>query len=363
LVVILPHIRNMNKLQNCCWLLLCFVSIGRGFSQEKAKVLCVGFYNVENYFDTLNDPLTNDDEFTPRGEMNNTSEVFEKKTMHLATVIAQMGRELTPDGPALLGLAEVENVDVLIHLSQHPYISQRNYMPIHFDSKDARGIDVALLYNPAYFIPIHAHNLFVPITNDKGMPSYTRDILWVSGILDGDTTHIFVNHWPSRRGGEKKSSPKREAAARVAKGVIDSLMQVHIHTKVILMGDLNDDPINKSVKKVLNASFDKHKTEAGQLYNPFYSFFKSGDGTLAYRDAWNLFDQILVSEAYINGAPSSTYQLYKASIFKPQMIVEQEGRFKGYPKRSFAGGQFIDGYSDHFPTYIFLKKTINEVVD
>lgn len=342
-------------------LLLFSVSI---HAQKKAKVLCVAFYNFENYFDTLDNPLINDDDFTPNGAMQNTATVFEKKTENLARVVKDLGANITPNGPAILGVAEIENVDVLLHFAQHPLIKERNYTPIHYDSKDSRGIDVALLYNPALFVPIHSAPLFVDIKNEDGKQSYTRDVLWVTGLLDGDTTHIFVNHWPSRRGGEKKSSPRREAAASVAKHIIDSLTSQDINTRILLMGDLNDDPTNKSVRKVLNASFDSELTEPGQLYNPFYDFFKRGDGTLAYRDAWNLFDQIMVSEIYLHrkrlGVGAGGYYFHKAGIFKPEYLVEQEGRFQGYPKRSFTNNGFNDGFSDHFPSYIFLIKAIDE---
>jgi hypothetical protein len=337
-------------------LLTLFVS---SYSQQKAKSICVAFYNFENYFDTINNPEIYDDDYTPEGNMGNTAKVFNQKTTNLAQVVSKIGTELTPDGPALLGVSEIENIDVLLHFAQHPLLSARNYKPIHFDSKDARGIDVALLYNPNYFIPIQSTSLEVSMPNEKsGKPYYTRDILWTTGILDGDTTHIFVNHWPSRRGGEKKSSPKREAAAAVAKHIIDSIMETNIESRVILMGDLNDDPTNKSIKKVLNVSYEKDTTAQGKLFNPFYDFYIKGSGTLAYQDAWNLFDQIIVSEAYINPKTNS-YQFYKAGIFKPPFIIEQEGRYKGYPKRSFAGGKFNNGYSDHFPSYIFLIKRLN----
>jgi endonuclease/exonuclease/phosphatase family metal-dependent hydrolase len=326
---------------------------------EDKKVICVGFYNFENYFDTFNDPNTRDDDFTPQGSMGNTWEVFEKKTENLAKVVSEMGAEYTPHGPALLGVAEIENLYVLEHFAKHPLVASRNYTAIHYDSRDSRGIDVALLYNPKYYKPISSSSLLVPLEGDDGKIYYTRDILWATGILDGDTVHVFVNHWPSRRGGEKKSSPKREAAAAVAKHVIDSLNAISTCTKIILMGDLNDDPVNKSVRKVLNASYHKNKTSPGQLYNPFYSFYKSGIGTLAYQDAWNLFDQIMVSQSFIcPDTNNNSYTFYKAKIFNPDYLFEQEGRWKGYPKRSFSGGRFNDGYSDHFPTYIILTKKV-----
>lgn len=349
----------MNRFKKTYLTVALLTAFYTSYGQQKAKAICVAFYNFENYFDTLNNPEINDDDFTPEGSMGNTSEVFIQKTTNLAQVVSEIGTELTPDGPALLGVSEIENIDVLLHFAKHPLIASRNYTPLHFDSKDARGIDVALLYNPVYFIPIQSTSLAVNMPNEKsGKPYYTRDILWATGLLDGDTTHIFVNHWPSRRGGEKKSSPKREAAACVAKHVIDSLMQENINSKIILMGDLNDDPTNKSVKKVLNTSAKKDKTAPGQLYNPYHDLYMKGDGTLAYRDAWNLFDQIIVSEPYLN-PQTDGYQFYKAGIFKAPFIIEQEGRYKGYPKRSFAGGNFNSGYSDHFPSYLFLIKRLN----
>ncbi|MBK7856713.1 MAG: hypothetical protein IPJ79_19080 [Bacteroidetes bacterium] len=189
------------------------------FAQEKKqyKVGLIGFYNLENLYDTINDPNKNDEEFLPEGANRYTPQVYIDKLSKLEEVLSQIGTDVSPDGLSLIGCAEIENDAVLKDLSATPKLKSRNYKVVHYHSPDERGVDVALLYNPKYFTPVFSEPLFVDIKNTDGTPRFTRDILYVSGKYNGETIHIFVNHWPSRRGGEEASAPYRMKAAGVVK--------------------------------------------------------------------------------------------------------------------------------------------------
>ncbi|MBS1630743.1 MAG: endonuclease/exonuclease/phosphatase family protein [Bacteroidetes bacterium] len=340
--------------------LLTLLCVSEAHAQEgkaRYQVSAVAFYNMENLFDTLHDAHKYDEEFTPGGENHYTSKVYHEKLHNLATVIRQLGTELTPDGAALIGAAEIENDRVLRDLVSQPEIKDRNYRFVHFESPDSRGIDVALLYNPKYFLVLQAEALYTDISGFGQKGGKTRDVLHVIGVLAGDTTHVFVNHWPSRRGGEAASAPLRAIAARVSKRVIDSLMAINPETRVLLMGDLNDDPNSPSVARVLGAKGNRKKVKPGELFNPWDAFLDKGIGTLAYRDSWNLFDQIMLSSGWLQ-PKAGHWRFYRAEIFSRDFLKEQFGPYKGYPHRSFDGNQWINGYSDHFPVIVYLVKPL-----
>ncbi len=321
------------------------------------QVAAVAFYNFENLFDTLDDPKKFDEEFTPKGDYHYGTAIYTAKLHNLATVLQQMGTDVTPDGPAIIGTAKIENDRVLQDLCAQPEIRGRGYRFVHFESPDSRGIDVAMLYNPRYFTVLRAEALFTDIAASGEKGGKTRDVLHVTGILAGDTTHVFVNHWPSRRGGEAASAPLRAIAARVSRRVIDSLMAVNPATKVLVMGDLNDDPVSPSVAKVLGAKGDKNKVRPGELYNPWAAYFNKGIGTLGYNDSWNLFDQIMLSSGWLQDAGKG-WRYYKSEIFSRDFLKEKFGQYKGYPHRSFNGTNWINGYSDHFPVIVYLVKAM-----
>ncbi len=194
------------------------------------------------------------------------------------------------------------------------------------------------------------------MTGEKG--GKTRDVLFVTGVLAGDTINVFVNHWPSRRGGEAATAPLRAIAANVSKRIIDSLMAKNPRTKAIIMGDLNDDPIDASVVKVLGAKGNRDKVAENELYNPWVSFYKNGTGTLSYNDSWNLFDQIIISGSFLQ-KEERQWQFYKAEVFNREFLKNKYGQYKGYPHRSFdINNNWINGYSDHFPTIIYLIKPV-----
>lgn len=351
-------LKQMNKVFfSTLFLFACFSVSAQ--QKQQYKVAVISFYNLENLYDTINNPIVDDEEFLPTGIKNYNSTIYLDKLNKLASVLSQIGTEKTPDGPAIVGVSEIENDTVLADLVKHPLLAKRGYKIVHYDSKDARGVDVGLLYNPKYFTVDNSAPLFVQLPGGSKDAYFTRDILWVQGKLDGETIHLYVNHWPSRRGGEERSAPAREAAAAVAKRHIDSIARLHGNTKVILMGDLNDDPVNTSVSVVLNAKGKQNEVREKGMFNPWMDMYKSGIGTLAYQDSWNLFDQILVSHAWLDRNQSGFFY-YQPFIFNKEFMSENVGRYRGYPMRTWDGNTYRGGYSDHFPTYIVLLKKVQE---
>ncbi len=357
---------NLKKMKNFIPLITLFFTISVVFSQSTAKdkkqylLHTVAFYNVENLFDTINDPVTYDDDRTPTGRDRWTSEVYEQKVKNMAKVISGIGTDMTPNSPIVVGVAEIENHQVLEDLVNDPALRSKKYGIVHFDSPDRRGIDVALLYQKDFFIPISSKKYELLIYDDQsGRRVYTRDQLLVSGFIDNEEFHFIVNHWPSRRGGEARSRAKRVAAAKLNKRIIDSLQALNPEAKVVTMGDLNDDPFNVSLKEVLKTKRKRSKAKGTDLYNPMEQMAKDGLGSNAYRDGWNFFDQIIVTAPLLE-KDFSSYRFYKAGIYNKNFLANKRGRFKGYPFRSFADGQFTGGYSDHFPVYIYLIKEFTQ---
>jgi len=332
-----------------------FISIRFTSAQEKKyKIGCIAFYNTENFYDTINDPNTNDDEFTPTGEAKWNSKRYYQKLDHIATVISQIGDEYVKGGPVVMGLSEIENQSVLEDLVSQPILKPSNYGIVHYDSPDKRGIDVAFIYQKDHFTVVNSKAVPLRIPSRPGFT--TRDQLVVFGKFDGESMYFIVNHWPSRYGGEKRSTPLRNAAADLTKSIVDSIQKIDSTAKIIIMGDLNDDPTNKSLIKHLQTKGDVKEAGKKDLYNPMYNLFKKeGVGSLAYHDNWNLFDQIIVSGALL-GDDKSTYKFYKAKIFNKAFITQTDGAYAGYPLRTYVGGVYQGGYSDHFPSYIFLVK-------
>lgn len=342
---------------NCILLSALFICVCSCAQKQSYKSAIVAFYNLENFFDTVNNPNINDEEFLPGGPKNYNSKVYWTKVEHLATVISQIGTNINTDGPALLGVAEIENDTVLNDLIHQPLLKPRSYAFVHYDSRDIRGVDVALLYNPKYFTVLNSRKLYVHLPAGAKQTLFTRDVLWVRGLLNGDTINVFVNHWPSRVGGEQRSEPGRAAAAQVNKNFIDSIEKIQPDSKIIVMGDLNDDPVSPSVKKVLGAEGNIEDVKPGGLYNPWVNMYKKGIGTLAYQDAWGLFDQIMISYSWLNKNQPG-YFYYQQHIFNKEFMIENIGKYKGYPMRTWDGNTYRGGYSDHFPTYIILLKKV-----
>ena len=342
--------------------LLAIISLNT-IAQEKRnfKIHTIAFYNVENLFDTIND-VNKNDEASPMMEIKfNRSEIYKKKVKNMAQVIADIGTDLINKSPSIVGLSEVENRNVIEDLLNHKHLLNKNYDIVHYDSPDERGIDVGLIYNKDVFKvnSTKSHELII-YDNKSSKRNYTRDQLVVSGLLDNELIHLIVNHWPSRSGGEERSRAGRMAAAELNKKIIDSLQNKYKNAKIITMGDFNDDPHDDSMKKILNAKKYIEDVKTNGIYNPMEVILSDqGIGSNAYRDVWQLFDQILVTEPFLNKKYDS-YQFYKAGIFNKSYLINKAGRYKGYPFRSFSWGSFTDGYSDHLPSYIYLIKEIKD---
>ena len=322
-------------------------------AQTEQKIAIIGFYNVENLYDTEDDTLTNDNEFLPDGANQWTQERYQTKLNNLARVIADMGKE--QGVVVVLGFSEIENERVLLDLVATDRLKPLNYGVAHHDSPDLRGVDVAFIYQKDRFRVIgeKAFTLFIP--DD---PKFvTRDQFLVTGILDKtDTLHILVNHWPSKRGGEKRSMPKRIAAAQLSRKIVDSLMNVNPMAKIIVMGDFNDNPTAKSIKEHLKPVGKINDLETGGLFNPMWKLYNDGIGSYAYRDSWDLIDMIMVSYGLVKNVKTNTYRYKSTEIFRKSYMVTSTGSFAGYPFRTYAGGVYQGGYSDHFPVFITLQK-------
>ena len=347
--------------------------------KKRYKVHTVAFYNFENLFDTIKGS-NHDDEWLPNGLQRWTSKKYNQKIENLSKVIMQIGtNDQQKEAPTFIGCSEVENRGVLEDLLKTPNLVNLDYGIIHFDSPDIRGIDVSLLYQKKYFKPTSFINIPLiiyrtknsgktdkeketdedkteddktEVTNDKRI--YTRDILLVTGFLDGEEINILVNHWPSRSGGERKSSPFREAAGRLDRKIMDSIYKVNPEAKIICMGDLNDGTYNKSVKEGIGAKLKKSDVKQFGVYNPFEQMAKDGNATLFYRDAGDIFDQIMVSETLIK-TDFSSFRYWKAGIYNKPFMIQTTGQYKGYPLRHQANAV---GFSDHFPVYIYLIKEV-----
>ena len=354
------------------------LTLGAKAQQKKFVVHTVAFYNFENLFDTINNP-NNDEEWLPTGAQNWTSEKYDQKLHYLARVLSEIGTGENSNSPTLIGGSEIENRNVLEDLIKEPKLIDKDYGIVHFDSPDKRGIDVALLYQKKHFQPTSYINIplliykddskikekdsketeedkadkdKIEVANDNRV--YTRDILLVTGLLDGEEVNVIVNHWPSRSGGEKKSSPFREAAGRMDRKIMDSIYKVNPNAKIINMGDLNDGTYNKSVKEGVGAKLKKSEVKEFGVYNPFEEMAKKGNASLFYRDAGDIFDQIMVSETLIKNDYSS-FRYWKAGIYNKPFMIQTTGQYKGYPLRHSINEP---GFSDHFPVYIYLIKEV-----
>lgn len=323
------------------------ISVFCASAQKQYKVLAIGFYNCENFFDTLDDPNKDDIENTP------TPQVYAQKLHNIATVFQKLGTDVTPDGPAIIGIAEIENDNVLKAVTAQPEIKARNYQYIWFPTPDVRGISTAMLYNPKYFKLINARPVHVPLET-LGQTRPTRDVLYVTGVLAGDTVHILVNHWPSKSGGEARSAPGRRLAASVDRNIIDSLVKLNPDTKILLMGDLNDNPTSEGVIEVLKAKADKKDVQLGDIYNPWINMYNKGMGTESYQGEWNLIDQIMISGGFIKNN-NNKWRYFKEEIFNRDFLINKMGKDKGLPHRSYTISHVWDnGYSDHFPVVMYF---------
>ncbi len=337
------------------FMLLLLLNLTAQENKRNFKIHTVAFYNLENLFDTIND-VNKNDEASPIMEIRfNRGKIYREKVSNMAEVVSQIGFDITKRPPSILGICEVENRMVVEDLISDEKLRKYNYGIIHYESPDDRGIDVGLIYNKDVFKVKNSSSHDVFITgNNSSKRRNTRDQLVVSGYLDGELMHFIVNHWPSRGADETK----RIAAAEVNNFIIDSLRNKYDSPKIITMGDFNDDPFDKSIKKILGAKKNINDVKKNDMYNPFETILvDEGVGSNAYRDKWQLFDQIILSKPFLY-KNYKDYQLYKAGVFNKSFLINKKGKFKGYPFRSFSYGTFTGGYSDHLPPYIYLLKEI-----
>lgn len=344
------------KIKNLAIIFLAFLPVVV-FSQTQ-KAACVAFYNVENLFDTIDGP--NDDaEFLPNGSFAWGSIKYKNKLENLSKVISQIGDspdgKIVFNGPTFLGVSEIENRTVLEDLVNMPLLKDQKYEIVHFDSPDKRGVDVGFLYKGDRFTLLSAkpHLLLDPEQPDRR----TRDQLLVSGIFDGDTLHFIVNHWPSRFA----VSEKRVQAAKLCRSIVDSILNVNVNAKIFVMGDFNDSPVDPSLNWLVHKSEKKKQKDESviKLHNEGLVWHKKGIGTLAHGDLWQVFDMIIVSPGVMNDTVGFKY--FASYIFDRSWLHQQEdGKYKGYPLRTHAGGNYLNGYSDHLPVYMYITKTVNE---
>lgn len=320
------------------------------------KAGLIAFYNLENLFDTINNENVLDEEFTPDGLNRWTGEKYLHKLDNLALAISRIGEDDGwKGGPAILGVSEIENRGVLEDLVAHPLLRESGYQIVHYDSPDLRGVDVALLYRTPFFRVTASSSNELKIFDEKGERVFTRDQLVVSGLYDGEQMHFIVNHWPSRSGGELLTRPRRNEAAQLTRHLVDSLLALNKEAKVFVMGDLNDDPTNESLRKYLRAVPNPDKMSDDEMFNCMFPLFRKGIGSLYYRDGVNLFDQIIITPA-LTGKDYSSYKFYQARVFNSQFLIQKDGQYKGYPLRTMVGTVFQGGFSDHFPVYVIIVK-------
>ncbi len=327
--------------------------------QEKSsyRVSCIAFYNLENLFDTIHDEGKNDYEYLPDGGMRWDALKYEHKIHNMGYAVAKLGTDVTPTGAACVGVAEVENMRCMQDLAAEANSKYgRRYIPVLLEGPDRRGVDVGFLYDSVLFKPVNIRGHELKAHYADGGEVKTRLQLLVSGYLQGEKIHIVVNHWPSRYGGELSSRPTRDTAAMLTKSICDSIYMKEPNAKIIIMGDLNDDPFNHSCKDVLGARKDRKDVEKQGYFNTMWQMLDRGIGSLAYNGSWNLFDQIIISEPLMNANPKKEWSYWKAQIFNKPFLTVQEGKDKGTPLRTHKGGVWQDGYGDHYPTMIYLIK-------
>lgn len=307
------------------------------------------FYNVENLFDTINDPQTNDDEFTPEGSKKWNSKRYEDKLSKLSEVITTPSK----NNPLFIGLAEIENRFVVLDLIQTGKLANTKYRIAHFNSPDQRGIDVALAFDLERFFLLHSEAIPVKI---KGNDDFkTRDILYVKGLLkDSVELHLFVNHWSSRRGGQKESEHKRILAAKTLKNKSDSILSIDPDANIIFMGDFNDYPTNTSIVEILEAkSIDK--SSGNEFVNLVAPQHAEGRGTHNYRGKWGVLDQIMISPSLKEGTTIGIKDIEAHILYEDFLLYEHPSGDKS-PSKTYGGPNYYGGYSDHLAIYTFLSQ-------
>ena len=315
----------------------------------------IAFYNVENLFDIFSNSYTQDDDYTPNGRFAWTQSKYNDHLNKIAHVISKIGKKERKSAPDIVGLAEIENKTVLKDLIHTKALAPYNYGFIHYNSPDARGIDVALLYKKSVFTPTHHSTHPLELYNEKGERIFTRDQLAVSGLLDGEEIHFIVNHWPSRREGKKKTRKRREAAALLNKTLIEGFYQRNPNAKIISMGDFNDNAFDTSFKHILKTKGKRKDVFMQDLFNPMEAMYQRGMGSLVFEGRWDLFDQMYFSGTLLH-APKGTFYFVKSYVFNPSYLLYDNGLKPASPRRSMIQGRYTGGFSDHLPVYLLLKR-------
>ena len=349
---------------------LVLLASGAQAQGKGSKNYIIGFYNLENLFDTYNDPAKNDEEFLPDGKNQWTEVKYQKKLQNMAKVIKSM-KEENGAWHALLGVSEIENRLVLEDLVMEPQIAEANYQIIHYDGPDRRGVDVALLYKPEVFTFLDSES--IPFTFEGSSIDWiqsqeerdyfrTRDILMVHGLIDGEHFAIYVAHLPSRAGGKKGGNQLRDRGGEIMYEHSMMMQQKYPGIKIVCMGDMNDNPTDPSMAEYLHGKEFREDVTDADFFSPFTSMLKAGFGSLAYQGVWSIYDLLLVNNALANPQEGTfgIRQLHKKGyygrIYSAKFLTNQQGQYKGTPFRTFSNGAFIGGYSDHYPTYIVITK-------
>ncbi len=356
-------------MKNTLLFLLAFCMCACAQKNTADDAYVIGFYNLENLFDTYDDPKINDADFLPDGRNSWTEDKYAEKVGNMARVISEMAVE-NGRYHTLLGVCEVENEAVLEDLVNDPQIADAGYRIAHYDSPDRRGIDVALLYRPEHFkyldsekIPytFEGSSIDFLMSPDERSDFRTRDILMVHGMIENEHFAVYVAHLPSRGGDKVGGNQLRDRGGEIMYQHAMMMQEKYPGIKIVCMGDMNDNPTDPSMDEYLHGEEDIDDVGEDDFFSPFTRMFKDGHGTLSYRGVWNIYDLILVNGSLAN-APEGTLGIvandrgYYGNIFKKPFLTNQEGRYKGTPYRTFSGGEFIGGYSDHYPTYIVIAK-------
>ncbi len=347
----------MKKLFSFIAVMFLFGTLTALAQEKKFSVYAIGFYNLENLFDTCHDAGKNDFEYLPDGRNKWSGLKYTHKLRNMSRVLSEMGTDKLPGvGCAAIGVSEVENAKCLTDLCNQEPLKARNFQFCHIEGPDHRGVDCGLLYNPSLFTVRDVKLVPYIYRLPKDSMRATRGFLVVSGTMADEHVTIIVNHLPSRG----TTSFYREEGGSQLRVVKDSLIKEDPNVKLFIMGDMNDDPKDPSMSVALGA---KRKIEQAKeqtdLYNPWWDIHASGTGTLMYDGAWNLFDQIILSNSLLNQKGQrdySTLKFWQPQIFRRDYLFQQEGKYKGNTLRTHAGGVWLDGYSDHLPTLVYLVK-------
>ncbi|NIJ43592.1 hypothetical protein FHR24_000031 [Wenyingzhuangia heitensis] len=308
------------------------------------NLFSIAFYNTENLFDYKDDAHTLDSDYTPAGRKKWGHYRYQHKINKIAKVISKIGTDDCVFPPVLVGLAEVETKQVALDIIHSETLRYLNYDCVHYESPDERGIDVALLYHKDFFELSYSEAIPIEVFEPNGVKDETRDILYVKGKLYGEVTHVFVNHWPSRRKGVDKTHLKRIALAKILAQKTKEILTENPDANILIMGDFNDDPISESIDKFLVSN---------KIINPMKALYQDQKGSLVHNGVWHLFDQILYSKSYKD---SSDTTFIKSEIYNKDFLTDWTGRSKGEPLRTYIGKFYRGGFSDHFPVYAIFKK-------